>query len=220
MSLYNNTKEYVNMTLPDGTTARFRRDWAQYRFTDDEVEQLMQGAEITINTDKYYGITGALDWQEYLGREYFGFAPNAARAYTIDDAPFPVMWYGHTFTEDERAYLRSGERLPLILTSERTGNDYAVNVTFRYMDDAPYGERWGIYPHFDEFNMHPSEFTKETACFMPRFGDTQLSVEDIRKLRSGQKLKIRAMSKSGHDYEAYLKLTIERGRWRLKPEFK
>lgn len=210
-------KEYVNITLPNGDTTRFNREWGGHRFTDEEVDALVDGQYISINTQNTRGIIGSLDWLEYKGYDYYGFAPWDATAYERSVAPFPVMWNNHEFSKEEEWLLRNGDKLLLLVVSNRTGSEYAVQVSYDIID----GERWGIIPHFEEFNMPADNFTRETCLFTPIFSGKRLSLADITKLRNGERIKYKGVSKRGYSYECELYLAIdkERGRWRIMPRF-
>lgn len=215
--------EYVNMTLPNGEVARFNRVWSGYRFTDREVEQLMAGMEIRIKTAYTDGIMGSLDWQEYNGYEFLGFAPWDASSYTIQDAPFPIRWNGYEFTDEEQAFLRTGGKLLIVCTSQRTGSDYPVNVSFDFIsgdENYPYS-RWGIVPHFDEFNQSPRDFTQKTCVFLPSFAGKKLTLTEIETVRQGGSILYDGLTGHGRSYRCYLTLAIDPkyDRWRLVPEF-
>lgn len=215
------SSEYVNMQLPDGESVRFKRTWGKYRFTDDEVEMLKAGMEIRINTPTTKGIIGSLDWQEYNGYEYYGFAPWDAEAYSLENAPFPVQWNNHMFTDEEEQILRSGKKLLLVRPSNRTGSLYPVNVSFGLIKGDNGNSRWGIIPHFEEFNQPAMNFTRETCVFMPMFGGKLLSHADIMALREGRSIRFEGTSKNGRNYTCLLSLILDhnQNRWRLEPRF-
>lgn len=214
--------EYVHMTLPNGEGVRFKRVWSGYRFTDDEVARLIAGYDIRIKTDQFNGITGSLDWQEYNGYEYFGFAPWDAAGHNREDAPFPVQWNDHVFTEEEQAVLRNGERLLILCQSTRSGSPYAVNVSFGFIpEDGPYPARWGIIPHFEQFNQPAELYTRETCVFLPMFSGQKLSLEDIQQLRKGKSIPFSGLSRKGRPYRCRLTLELDavNSRWKLTPNF-
>lgn len=212
--------EYVHMQLPNGESVKFKRVWGNHRFTDTELSYLMAGMEIRINTPTTKGIVGSLEWQAYKGRDYFGFAPWDAEAYAIDNAPMPVQWNGHVFTPDEEAVLRSGNKLLLVCTSNRTGSQYAVNVSYSIISDSR-NSRWGIVPHFEEFDMPADQFTRETCVFMPMFGGKLLHLDEIQELRQGRSIYFEGVSRTGRKYSCRLSLVLdrERNRWKLEPNF-
>lgn len=214
--------EYVHMQLWNGESVKFKRVWGNHRFTDEELQYLMAGMEVRINTPTTRGIIGSLDWQEYKGRDYFGFAPWDAEAYHIGNAPFPVQWNGHEFTEEEERILRSGEKLLLVTTSARTGSMYALHISFDLIKDNQGGLRWGIVPHFEEFNIPADQFTRETCVFMPMFDGVMLSQEEIRAVRAGKPVHFEGVSRrNGKKYRCMLSLVLDkqRNRWCLKPQF-
>lgn len=212
--------DYVHMSLPDGSPVRFKRMWAGYVFTEEEIDLLMRGCEICITTDKYVGIRGSLDWQEYNGYEYFGFAPWAAESYTIDNAPIPRAWGGYVFSEEEHDILRTGEKLLIMPVSQKTGSAYAVQVSFDIINN-PDWTGWGIVPHFDEFSMPGNAFTRDACLFTPVFSDKVLTQKEIAHVRQGRGLHYEGVSKTGKRYECQLFLRLDKraNRWRLTPQF-
>lgn len=214
-------KEYVHITFPNGETTRFNRYWGGHRFTDEEIEALLDGQYISINTQNTRGIIGSLDWLEYNGYDYYGFATWDATAYERANAPFPIRWNNHEFTREEEWLLRNGDKLLLVVESHRTGNSYPVHVSFDLINDDR-GKRWGIIPHFEEFNQPASAFTRETCVFNPVFSGKQLTLENITTLRKGESIEYRGVSKNGREYTCDLRLDLDKqyNRWRIIPTFR
>jgi len=213
--------EHVNMVLPSGEMARFNRIWSGYRFTDREVAALVAGMEIRIRTAYTDGIIGSLDWQEYGGYEYLGFAPWDAESYDRTNAPFPLQWNGYTFTAEEQAVLRAGERLLIVCTSNHTGRLYPVNVTFELRQEVGYPTRWAIVPDFEEFNQVACDIPRTHCSFMPIFGGKRLTIADITVLRQGGTIPFEGISRHGRMYTCVLSLELDKARnkWRLVPYF-
>ena len=126
---------------PTGEQVRFNREWSGHRFTDQEVDKLLDGQEISFDATnrngRPYVAQGSLQEQEYNGNTFWGFKLNT-------DA-VPLSWAGHTFTEEELQILRDGGSVYVQdCVSAKTGKQFACNVTF--------GEEEGrkrIIPHFD-----------------------------------------------------------------------
>lgn len=214
--------EYVHMTLMNGEAVRFNRIWSGYRFTDEEMAMLMAGYDIRIKTDFTDGINGSLDWQEYNGHEFFGFAPWDAGVYERGDAPFPLQWNGHTFTEEEQSILRRGERMLLVCESKASRATYAVNISFDYIpENGPHQARWGIVPHFEEFGQPADHFTRETCVFLPMFSGEMLTHSEIEQVRKGKSVQFSGLSRNGRPYRCRLTLELDEvnDRWRLTPHF-
>lgn len=214
--------EYVHMTLFDGEPVKFKRVWGSYRFTDDEVDRLMVGMEIRINTEYARGIVGSLEWQTYKGYDYYGFSPWDASVYPRASAPFPVSWNGHTFDADEETLLRAGRRVIVVAASRSTGRPYAVNVTFDLTTEKGV-EKWRIVPHFEEFDLPASHFTRETCAFMPEFSGRRFTAREIEHFRAGRGIEMSAISKAGKPYTCRVVLALDTyngvTRWRLAPRF-
>lgn len=220
--------EYVHMTLPDGEAVRFNRSFGGYRFDDEEVDWLMRGGDITFDTDDWRGICGGLDWREFEGVTYYGFAPWDARVYGADKAPFPVRFEGHAFTPSEEAALRAGEKV-LIAARGQKGL-YGVHVSYGLARVSETDDRmmWRIRPHFEEFDIPAREMTRETCLFKPVFSDRVLTHEEIQLVRSGRPLPHVGVGKNRRTYRCVLHLRRVNGErfdgsdstWRLVPSFR
>lgn len=64
----------------NGKEVRFKRVWGGYRFTEEEIDTLLNGQEIrfrhTMNGNKEQDIVGKLKELEYKGTKYIGFSPS------------------------------------------------------------------------------------------------------------------------------------------------
>lgn len=73
------TAEYVIGNW-NGKQIRFKRVWGGYRFTEEEIDTLLNGQEIrfrhTMNGNKEQDIVGKLEELEYKGTKYIGFSPS------------------------------------------------------------------------------------------------------------------------------------------------
>lgn len=219
-----NTAEYVHMQLPSGESVRFKRVWSEHRFTDREVARLMAGMEIRIDTSYARGVIGSLEWQTYNGREYYGFSAWDARAYMRHNAPMPLAWNGHTFTEEDGERLRRGDKLLLLCKSKASGHDYGVHVVLDLVDTSSGEQRWGIRPLFEEFDQPATAFTRETAPFKPVFGTYRLSPIEIERVRAGGAIPYEGVSRNGRPYTCRLLLELDSWqgqppKWRLVPNF-
>lgn len=111
-----------------GQKTKFNRVWAKHRFTDEEVEKLLAGEEITIEAETKDGkpmqATGQLEAQEYNGYPFVGFKSDMGRR--------PPKSFGqYTFTDEEYQKLENGEKIYVTeLVSGRTGNTYAATLSF------------------------------------------------------------------------------------------
>ena len=67
---------YVTGTW-NGKEVAFKREWGGHTFTDEEIEHLLAGEEITIRSKskkgRDYEATGKLAWQSFRGIKFFGF---------------------------------------------------------------------------------------------------------------------------------------------------
>lgn len=106
-----------------GNPVSFKRDWGGHHFTDDECIALLNGETITIDCvgrNGFYQATGALAYQKYKERIYFGFKRE-----------FPKSWCGHEFTDDERNMLKSGgEVYAKDFVSRRSGRRFPAYIRY------------------------------------------------------------------------------------------
>lgn len=113
----------------NGEIISFNREWSGHRFTDEEVDKLLNGEEISFEAVSRKGSTytayGVLAEQEYNGNTFYGFKPD------FDTPRIPKQWAGHTFTKDERKALEAGQKIKITgLVSKKTGKEYDANFTF------------------------------------------------------------------------------------------
>lgn len=66
--------------LFNGTEVKFNREWSGHRFTDEEVDKLLDGEEIEFDFTSKKGdewhIVGKLEKQTYNDHEFYGFKPD------------------------------------------------------------------------------------------------------------------------------------------------
>ena len=110
----------------NGEAVRPKRVWSGHRFTDDEVEKLLDGKEIVIdavsNAGKPYKCKGKLARQEYNGNEYVGFL----RTGFVNDGP--TSWCKHVFTDDEKKKLMAGDTIKCIDFIGNSGKAFKAEV--------------------------------------------------------------------------------------------
>jgi len=91
----------------NGEEVHPKRIWSGHRFTDEEVEKLLDGEEITIDATssagKPYRCKGKLAKQEYNGNEFVGFL----RTGFVNDGP--TQWCKYQFTDEEKKDLLDGK---------------------------------------------------------------------------------------------------------------
>ncbi|WP_348635305.1 DNA topoisomerase [Lactobacillus sp. ESL0679] len=111
-----------------GKEVGINREWRNYTFTDQELQQLFANKKITINTGSSI-ITGKLEQQSYKGKKFVGFKQET-RELLADETHavglyqpqnitirFKKIWDNHTFTNLELQQLLAGQ-----------------NITFQAMD--------------------------------------------------------------------------------------
>lgn len=210
---------------PTGQTVTFNREWSKYQFTEEDITRLLNGETIgftaTTKTGKLMPVEGALGEGEYKGKKFWGFQRKEAEDYTRETAPFPVSWSGHTFTDAEKSALRTGKKIPIQAISAKTGNPFNTQVTFE-LREYKGRKSWGIEPHFED--AKPEDFTRANCSFKAEFGGYTLTPDEVKQVRAGAKVMIKATSKkTKKKYSCNVSLEINEyeGRrfWGLKPHF-
>ena len=76
----NDDTRFTGTYIPTGETVTFKREWGGHRFTDEELEELLEGKEISITYTKKKGgtgsCTGKLGEGTYKKKKFWGFQMN------------------------------------------------------------------------------------------------------------------------------------------------
>ena len=128
-------KEKMN-GIWNGKPVSCNRVFRGYRFTDQEVEDLMNENTIEVHNLKAksgntYSVNVKLDYYEFNGKKYVG----AVSAGFADDGGsgrkkgIPKSWCQHVFTEDERILLENGQTIYITgCISKKTGNSFDCSI--------------------------------------------------------------------------------------------
>lgn len=139
------TKEKVSGThLPTRREVSFSREYGTHRFTDSEVEHLLNGKSIRIElkakTGTEYSVEGNLQEKEYKEQKYWGFEPDPETRQFKNSFPekvksdgtfkptgetvkFNQEWGGHKFTDKEVKDLLEGKDIKFKAKS-KAGKSY------------------------------------------------------------------------------------------------
>lgn len=136
-----------------GQEVVFNRIWSGHRFTDEELEDLLAGAVVTITatsarTGKDFTVKGALGEKEYKGKMVVGFQLDFT-----DDVP--DSWAQHVFTDVEKDTLRKGGTVHISdAVSKNTGNKFECDVMYG-VEKGSGSDRKKIIPNFstDELSV-------------------------------------------------------------------
>lgn len=209
---------------PTGQTVTFNAEWGGHTFTQDELDRLLAGQMIaftaTTSKGKPMPVEGTLGQGEYKGKAFWGFQRKEAEDYTRETAPFPTTWSSHTFTEAEKSALRAGKKVPIQAVS-KAGKPFNTQVTFE-LKEFKGRKSWGIEPHFED--TKPEDFTRANCSFKAEFGGYTLTPDEVKQVRAGAKVMIKAISKkTKKKYSCNVSLEINeyegRRSWGLKPHF-
>lgn len=116
----------------NGEDVHPKRVWSGHRFTDEEVEKLLDGEEIAIDAissaGKPYRCKGKLAKQEFNGNEYVGFL----RTGFVNDRP--SSWCKYQFTEDEITDLLAGKTIRGTKFIGNSGKAFKADVKWNAKD--------------------------------------------------------------------------------------
>lgn len=151
-------EQYEGIWKVTGKKIRFNRMWNNYRFSDEQCEDLLEGKHIQFDSISKSGeeksYCGILDEQEYKGFRYFGFK--------LDGWALPKVFQKHELTENERTLLLAGKEVYLEnLFSNKKQKFYNAYVQYN-MKDGLRITRFGNAPQTKrnswerEFDNYPS----------------------------------------------------------------
>lgn len=131
-----------------GREVTFSRTWGGYEFTDEQIQDLLDGKTIEFDHKSAYGmqhISGHLDNCEYKGRKFVGFAMDRKPSTSsTKKSEIPDAWSGHTFTESEKKDLKAGKAVHADdFYSSRTQKNYSTSVKW-----GKIGKIYKIVPEF------------------------------------------------------------------------
>ncbi len=119
----------------NGKEISFKASYMDYKFTQDEIQKLLNGEELSIVThknDKTYNLKGKLAIQEYQGHKFVGFkaefAPRDGYVKGVwkgKEVQFKGEWMKHKFTPDEIKSLLQDETIAFQGVS-KSGNEMMV----------------------------------------------------------------------------------------------
>lgn len=215
--------------VPTGQKITFNKLWNGYLFTDAEIEKLLAGNTISFTVEKKntktkqvrkIPVEGSLEEREFKGRKFWGFQRKSADDYTLENAPFPKTWSGYTFTKEDEAKLRKGEKIN-IQAINKAKKTYDVDVTFE-IKEFKGNKSWGIQPHFEE-RKPASSYTRENAPFTPVFAKYKLTESEVEDVRAGGKVMVTGISQKGKEFTCNVSLEIKEYKgtksWGLVPHF-
>lgn len=136
----------------NGNRISFAREWAGYRFTNEECEALCNGNSISVNgiskkTGTEFTCIGKLEEQDYKGHKFVGFKmdPNSitnsnnrterySGVWNGKNITFKRDWGGHHFTDEECETLCNGDVIAIIAKT-KSGKSFDCNG---YLEEQVY----------------------------------------------------------------------------------
>ena len=136
---------------------------------------------------------------------------------TGEKVRFNKEWGGHEFTPEEIEKLLAGETIMIQAKSPKTGKAYKVEGS---LGQGEYKGKpfWGFQ------RKKAESYTRENAPFPKEWSGYKFSREDERKMRAGEKVNIKAVSKkTGNPFEVGVTFEIREHNgnknWGIEPHF-
>lgn len=194
----------------------FNRHYGSHRFSDDEVEELLNGDEITIELKTKDGKTvkakGKLAEQTYKGKKFIGFSGQMIREGYVSG-----VWNGqkvtvkgsymdYKFTPEEMQQLFDGESVDFITHK----GDKTYNLTGKLAEQTYQGKKFvGIKAEFPLRDGYIRQtWHGKTVDFKKSFMDYQFTNDDIEKLVNDEEIAF-ITHKGEKSYHVHGKLEIQ-----------
>ena len=192
----------------NGEEVRFNRVYGGHEFTDDEVNTLLSGGEVTIEIQTKDGkpakVKGGLAEQEYNGNVFIGFKGAFVRDGYVDgewngqQISFKGSYMDHVFTTEEAQALLAGEEI----TINATGKDGKIMTVVGKLEVQEYqGRKFvGFKGRFPEREGYASgKWHGKDVSFKAEFMQHKFTDEEIKRLLAGEKIMFKGMSKAGKE---------------------
>lgn len=197
----------------DGIKVIFNRIWAGHRFTDDEVESLLAGDEITFSgkydSGRDYAVKGILQKQTYKGRAYYGFmktgSPDKVSGVFIPEGKtieFRKKWGAYSFNEDDIQKLLAGETITICYHDD--DKDESRDIPGCLKEKEFKGHKyWGFEPIEQERKDVVKGLFKgmKSISFKRTWGAYEFTDDDIERLLAGETITIMYPEKDGNKRE-------------------
>ncbi|MGC6586671.1 DNA topoisomerase [Paenibacillus sp. Dod16] len=136
---------------------------------------------------------------------------------TGEKVSFSREWNGYLFSDQEVQRLLRGEVITIEGKNPTSGNPYRAEGKLakgKYKGNT----FWGFK------RLEANSYTAQTAPFPLEWSGYKFSANDQARLRAGEKIKIKAISKSKTPYEVEVTFEVETFKgvasWKIKPHFK
>lgn len=129
-------EKVTGLFKPDNKEVSFNRVWGGHRFTDDEVDNLLEGNTIqlkdciSLKTGKPFSCMGKLSQQTYEDHKFYGFELKEILTQV------PKSWCGHTFNDYEKSILNNGGKIHLENVTSKAGKIFSCDVEFKIDENS------------------------------------------------------------------------------------
>ena len=181
-----------------GRDVSFKRSYSDHRFTDDEVQRLLNGEPIVIEITTKTGrskVQGKLADLDYEGRPYVGFKGEFVRdvhrgMWNGQEVAFKKTYGEHTFTADEVTKLLAGETITFTTSKGSLSGKLAIQ---EYQGRKYVGFK-AEYPKEEGYVY--GNWKGRDIRFKDTFMKHTFTEDEARQLLAGGKIVIKGVSKS------------------------
>ena len=182
---------------------KFNRVYGTHRFTDEEVEKLLNGENIEIELEDSsgtsYKASGSLQELEFKGHRYIGFKGVRIRQGRVRglwqgrEVDYKGSYLDYVFTDDDNAKLQAGESI----TFDATQNDKKVTVSGRLADLEYQGHKYvGFKPEKRQREGYVNgTWNSKAVSYKGSYLDYVFTDEDNAKLQAGETISFVAHNK-------------------------
>lgn len=157
----------------EGKKVRFKENFKDHVFTDEEVGALLRGDDIVVDytdkNDKQRQVAGKLEWQEYGGRKFLGFKGDFSKK--IEQKPVASM-------------LNTGEPKPDISSEQAAETQKVLSDKWEQFSDANEQEQLStseMYNLFDDNADYYEQMARDMQNYVPEDQPVlELNEEDLQ----------------------------------------
>lgn len=217
------TRKEKAVGIFNGKQVEFNREWSGHRFTDDELQRLLNGEEIEIygavgKSGKTFDVKGKLDYYDYQGKKYFGFTKtdflnnNASSAdrctgtWNGEQVSFKKEWCGHVFTDAECEALLRGEEIEIYGAVGKSGKTFDVkgklsHQTYNGKSFVGFEKTDFLNNNQNSADRYSGTWNGKQVSFKRSWGGHTFTDAECEALLRGEEIEILGLvSKSGSTY--------------------
>lgn len=213
----------------NGKDVVFNRHYGSHRFSDDEVQKLLNDEEIIIELETKNGtmkVKGKLENQEYKGHPFVGFKGQVVRDGYVNgiwqgkNVSVKASYMDYKFTPDEMEKLFAGETIPFTTHKDDKTYQLTGQLAIQEYKGHKFVAVKAEFPVRDGYVR--KTWNGKTVDFKASFMDYKFTNDDVDKLTAGEEIKF-ITHKNDKAYHVHGKLEIQDYQGRkfvgFKPQF-